>query len=229
MKYENIKEAIFLERPNRFIAYCLLDGETIVCHVKNTGRCKELLIPNETVVFVQDHGENTSRKTRYSLVKVRKGKRIINMDSQAPNQLAEEWLRSGGWCQDLSFIKREQKFQNSRFDIYYERNNGTKGFMEVKGVTLENNDVARFPDAPTERGVKHIYELIEAKKQGYEANILFVIQMNGVKYFEPNDDTHPAFGDALRQAKANGVNVMAIQCQVTDTDVMADKFVEVRL
>lgn len=229
MKYKNIREALFLERPNRFIAYCLLDGERVTCHVKNTGRCKELLIPEKSVVYLQDHGENTQRKTRYSLVKVKKGNRIINMDSQAPNAIAEEWLRAGGWRKDLAYIKREQKYGNSRFDIYYETTDGTKGFIEVKGVTLEQDNVARFPDAPTERGIKHLFELIEAKKAGYEVNILFVIQMENIHHFEPNYATHAAFGEALKVAKNAGVSIMAVSCKVTETDVVADEFVEVRL
>jgi sugar fermentation stimulation protein A len=149
MKYNNIKEALFLERPNRFIAYALLDGEKVKCHVKNTGRCKELLIPGESKVYLEDHGEGTARKTRYSLIKVVKGNQIINMDSQAPNKIAVEWLNSGYFGDDITFIKPEQKFGNSRFDVYYERSNGVKGFIEVKGVTLEEEGVARFPDAPT--------------------------------------------------------------------------------
>lgn len=229
MKYNNIKKAIFLERPNRFIAYADLDGERVKCHVKNTGRCKELLIPGEAVVYLEDHGENTNRKTRYSLVKVVKNGRIINMDSQAPNQIAFDWLQNGELYEDISFVKREVKYGNSRFDIYYERGNGIKGFIEVKGDTLEDDNVARFPDAPTERGIKHIHELIEAHKNGYEANILFVIQMKGVDHFEPNYRTHAAFGEALKEAKAVGVNVMAIDCIVTEDAVIANEFVEVRL
>lgn len=229
MKYKNIKKAVFLERPNRFIAYVDLDGEKVKCHVKNTGRCKELLIPGKAEVFLEDHGENTNRKTRYSLVKVVKNGRIINMDSQAPNQIAFDWISSGEFYEDISFVKREVKYGNSRFDIYYERSNGVKGFMEVKGVTLEEEMIARFPDAPTERGIKHIHELIEAYKNGYEANILFVIQMKGVDHFEPNYRTHAAFGEALKEAKAAGVNVMAIDCIVTEDEVMANEFVEVRL
>lgn len=229
MRYNNIKKAIFLERPNRFIAYADLDGERVKCHVKNTGRCKELLIPGESVVYLEDHGENTNRKTRYSLVKVIKNGRIINMDSQAPNQIAFDWLNNGGLYNDISFVKREVKYGNSRIDIYYERGNGIKGFMEVKGVTLEEDNVARFPDAPTERGIKHIHELIEAHKNGYEANILFVIQMKGVDHFEPNYKTHAAFGEALKEAKSAGVNIMAIDCVVTEDEVIASEFVEVRL
>lgn len=225
MKYNNIVKAKFIERPNRFIAYCLLGDEVVKCHVKNTGRCKELLIPNVSEVFLEDHGENTSRKTRYSLVKVIKNGRMINMDSQAPNQIANEWLLTGKLFDDITFIKREQKYGNSRFDIYYERQGGIKGFMEVKGVTLEEDNVARFPDAPTERGVKHIYELIEAKKAGYEANILFVIQMKNIDHFEPNYKTHAAFGEALKEAKAAGVNIMAIDCFVTENEVIAGDFV----
>ncbi len=229
MKYDNIVKATFIERPNRFIAYCLLEGEVVKCHVKNTGRCKELLIPNVSEVFLEDHGENTSRKTRYSLVKVIKNGRMINMDSQAPNQIAHEWLDLGKLYDDISYIKREQKYGNSRFDIYYERGDGIKGFMEVKGVTLEEDNVARFPDAPTERGVKHIYELIEAKSAGYEANVLFVIQMKNIDHFEPNYKTHPEFGQALKAAKEAGVNILAIDCYVTENEVVAGDFVPVEL
>lgn len=233
MRYENIKKAVFIERPNRFIAYAKLDGELVKCHVKNTGRCKELLIPEKTEVYLQEHGENADRKTRYSLVKVVKGDRIINMDSQAPNQIAFDWLNSGGLYKDITFIKREKTYGNSRFDIYYERCNDkndsgkVKGFMEVKGVTLEEDNVAKFPDAPTERGVKHIYELIEAKKAGYEVNILFVIQMKGIAHFEPNNKTHKAFGKALFEAKNAGVNIFAIDCHVTENEVYAGDFVPV--
>lgn len=229
MRYNNIKKALFLERPNRFIAYARLAGKVVKCHVRNTGRCKELLIPNEAEVYLEDHGENTGRKTRYSLVKVVKDGRIINMDSQAPNQIAFDWLLEGSLYNDITYAKREQTYGKSRFDIYYERGNGVKGFIEVKGVTLEENNVARFPDAPTERGVKHIYELIEAKKAGYEANVLFVIQMKGIDHFEPNDKTHAAFGQALRHAKAAGVNIMAIDCHVTEDEVLAGDFVPVML
>ena len=176
MRYENVKEALFIERVNRFIAYAKLNEEIVTCHVKNTGRCKELLLPWKTKVILEDYGERTTRKTRYSLVKAEKNGRLINLDSQAPNQIAYDWLKEGGLYQDITFLKREQTYHKSRFDIYYERGNQIKGFMEVKGVTLEENGVARFPDAPTERGVKHILELIEASKDGYEANILFVIQ-----------------------------------------------------
>lgn len=225
MKYNNIVKAKFIERPNRFIAYCLLGDEVVKCHVKNTGRCKELLIPNVSEVFLEDHGDNTSRKTRYSLVKVIKNGRMINMDSQAPNQIANEWLLTGKLFDDITFIKREQKYGNSRFDIYYERQGGIKGFMEVKGVTLEEDNVAKFPDAPTERGVKHIYELIEAKSAGYEANILFVIQMKNIEHFEPNYKTHPEFGHALKEAKEAGVNIWAIDCFVTENEVIAGDFV----
>ena len=229
MKYDNIREALFLERPNRFIAYALLEGEKVKCHVKNAGRCKELLIPGESKVYLEDHGEGTARKTRYSLIKAVKGNRIINMDSQAPNKIAVEWLNTGVFKKDITYIKPEQKFGNSRFDVYYERENGVKGFIEVKGVTLEENGVARFPDAPTLRGVKHIFELIEAKKAGYEANVLFVIQMKGIKYFEPNYKTHMEFGEALKEARDNGVNIMAIDCIVTKDEVVAGQFVEVKI
>lgn len=227
MKYNNIVEATFLERPNRFIAYAKLGEKTITCHVKNTGRCREILIPGKTKVYLEDHGENTGRKTRYSLVKVVKGDRIINIDSQAPNQIVEEWISQGGLYSDITFLKREYKYDNSRFDIYYERQGGIKGFVEVKGVTLEEDNVARFPDAPTERGVKHIYELMKAKEEGYEANIVFVIQMEGIRYFTPNDAMHKEFGQALREAKQAGVNVVAVECNVTTDQVNITDYVEV--
>lgn len=229
MKYENIKKAVFLERPNRFIAYARLDGERVKCHVKNTGRCKELLIPEKSVVYLEDHGENADRKTRYSLVKAEKNGRIINMDSQAPNQIVHEWIMAGRFKDDITFVKREQKYGNSRFDIYYERGDDVKGFIEVKGVTLEQDGIVRFPDAPTERGIKHIHELVEAKRAGYEANVLFVIQMSGIKHFEPNYATHAEFGEALKTAQMAGVNIMAIDCVVTEDEVTAGEYVEVIL
>ena len=229
MKYQNIKEALFLKRPNRFIAYAKLNDEIVTCHVKNTGRCKELLIPGETTVYLEDHGETTTRKTRYSLVKAKKGSRLVNLDSQAPNQIVFEWMQAGNLYSDLTLLKREYKYGNSRFDLYYERANGIKGFVEVKGVTLEVNNIARFPDAPTERGVKHIYELMEATKVGYETNIIFVIQMSSIDHFEPNDETHAAFGDALRIANTSGVRIIALDCDVTENEVWAKDFVTIKL
>lgn len=228
MIYQNIKKAIFLERPNRFIAYAKMGEEIVKCHVKNTGRCKELLVPGAEV-FLEDHGDRTDRKTRYSLVKVKKNGRMINMDSQAPNQIAFDWLKNGGLYSDITFLKKEQKFGNSRFDIFYERENGIKGFVEVKGVTLEEENVARFPDAPTERGLKHVYELIEAHKSGYETNVLFVIQMENIERFEPNYATHKEFGEALKSAQKLGVNIFAVDCRVTETDVWAKSLVPIVL
>lgn len=229
MKYSNIKRALFLSRPNRFIAYAKLNDEIVKCHVKNTGRCKELLIPGETYVYLEDHGINVNRSTRYSLITVEKNYRLINMDSQIPNMVAYEWLLSGGFGADIAMAKREQKFHNSRFDIYYERKDRRKGFLEVKGVTLEQDGIARFPDAPTERGVKHIYELMDAIKEGYEAGILFVIQMKGILYFTPNDDTHAEFGEALRRAKKAGVAIMAIDCHVKEDEILPGDIVSVNL
>ncbi len=217
-----------MQRPNRFIAHVLLEGKEVICHVKNTGRCGELLLPGKTTVYVEDHGENTARKTRYSLIAVKKGHRLVNMDSQAPNKVAREWLEAGG-IGELALIQGEKTFGSSRLDFYYEypvsagenkydSNAGhfpyVRGFMEVKGVTLEKDDIVSFPDAPTERGIKHLEELIQIKKQGYEARVLFVVQMENVKYFTPNDERHKAFGDALRKAAAEGVIVEAITCKV---------------
>lgn len=228
MKYEKIAEALFLERPNRFVARVQLEGREETVHVKNTGRCRELLLPGKTKVYLEDCRGRENRKTGYSLIAAEKEGRIVNMDSQAPNQVAAEWLQDGGMGA-LSRIVREQTYGKSRFDFYYERDDGKSGFLEVKGVTLEKEGVALFPDAPTERGVKHVEELIRAKEEGYEAAILFVIQMEAVQSFTPNWETHPAFGQALRQAEAAGVEILAHICRVTADSLDLDTAVPVRL
>lgn len=226
MKYTHIEQAVFRERPNRFIAYVEQAGKREICHVKNTGRCRELLVPGAEI-YVQRQS-NPARKTPLDLIAVRKGDRLINMDSQAPNRVAAEWLKSSGFFGPEAVIKPECRYGNSRFDFYIE--NGTrKAFMEVKGVTLEENGIVRFPDAPTERGVKHIQELAACTKAGYEAYIFFVIQMKGVRFMEPNDQTHPAFGEALRKAAAEGVIVMARDCIVSPDTLLIDESVEVCL
>lgn len=211
MIYNNIKKGIFKARPNRFVAHIEIDGHIEICHVKNTGRCKELLLP-DCIVYVEE-AANTARKTKYSLIAVKKGERIINMDSQVPNKAVHEWLLTGKLFPDILLIKPEKVYGNSRFDFYIETSE-QKIFMEVKGVTLEENGVVRFPDAPTERGIKHMNELIACTKQGYEAYILFVIQMAHVERFESNDVTHPEFGVTLRRAKSEGVHVLAYDCNV---------------
>ena len=230
MKYTNIHKATFISRPNRFIAECDLNGETVVAHVKNTGRCRELLIPGVTVFLDEPTGRE--RKTKYDLVVVEKtlsdgSKILVNMDSQAPNEAAEEFVKKRLFPDAIS-VRREVTKGNSRFDFCIEEENRTT-FLEVKGVTLENDGIASFPDAPTERGVKHIEELIELKSQGYGAAILFVIQMKGISQFGPNDITHKAFGDALRKAKESGVDVYAYDCIVTPESMVIDQPVEVKL
>jgi sugar fermentation stimulation protein A len=201
------------------VAHVEIGGQEEVCHVKNTGRCRELLPPGAKVWC--QVSDNPKRKTKYDLITVEKGTYLINMDSQAPNRAAEEWLRGGGLGQ-AELIKPEQKFGASRFDFYLERQ-GRPMYLEVKGVTLEENGICRFPDAPTERGAKHLRELVEAKKQGYDAAVLFVIQMKPVLYLEPNDATDPEFGKALRAAAAAGVEIIAMDCIITeDTMVIAD-------
>lgn len=227
MIYPKVKKGIFLERPNRFIAKVQIDDKIETCHVKNTGRCRELFLPG-VEVYVEDHGVLAHRKTRYSVICVKKGSNWVNIDSQVPNKLAVEWLKEGKLFPTINYLKSEVKYGNSRFDIYIEAVD-RKIFMEVKGVTLEENGVARFPDAPTERGVKHIKELMECKKEGYEAYLLFVIQMKGVQYFEPNDTTHKAFGDALREASHNGINILAVDCQVSTDSIIIDEYINVRL
>lgn len=209
MRYENIKKGIFISRPNRFIAHVELNGREEAVHVKNTGRCRELLVPGATVWL--EKSQDPSRKTGYDLVSVEKGRRFINMDSQAPNKLFREWAMAGEFLADLTYLKAEHKWGNSRFDFYAEAGE-RKLLIEVKGVTLERNGVALFPDAPTERGVKHINELVFAHAEGYETYIIFVIQMEDVFYFIPNDETHPQFGEALRNAAASGVNILALNC-----------------
>lgn len=224
MRYEKILKAKFISRPNRFIAHCELDGEEVVCHVKNTGRCKELLIPGATVILA-DERENKARKTPFDLISVYKGERLINMDSQAPNKVAEELMAR---LYPEAKIRREVTYGKSRIDLYIE-NGDEKIFVEVKGVTLEIDGVAKFPDAPTERGIKHLLELERAVSEGYKAIALFVIQMNGITYFTPNRETHPQFADALSEARKNGVEVLAYDCLVQEGVVVADEMVEVRL
>ncbi len=226
MKYENMEPAVFLERPNRFVAYVEQAGEREICHVKNTGRCRELLIPGAEL-YVQ-RTDNPARKTNLDLISVKKGEQWVNMDSQAPNKAVAEWLREGGLGTGEIFIRPECKYENSRFDFYLELN-GRKGFMEVKGVTLEEEGIARFPDAPTERGVKHLEELIRCREAGYEAYVLFVIQMKGIHAFAPNDRTHPAFGAVLRKAAEQGVHILAYDCVVTADEMKIDKRIEVCL
>lgn len=224
MKYENIKIGNFIERPNRFIAHIEVDGNLEICHVKNTGRCKELLIPNSKV-FVQEF-DSDKRKTKYDLISVYKENKLVNIDSQAPNKVVAEFLPK--LFDDIKYIKPEAKYKNSRFDFYVETISD-KIFLEVKGVTLEDNGVVLFPDAPTERGIKHINELIDCKKNGYLAYIIFVIQMEDVKYFTPNNITHEAFGVALKRAKDKGVEILAFDCKVTKDSITAKDCVEVRI
>lgn len=213
MKYEHTEKAIFLERLNRFIAYVNLNGRTETVHVKNTGRCKELLIPGTEIIL--EKSGNPARKTKYDLICVKKADRWINMDSQIPNKAAEEWLLKGSLFPEEIHVKREKIYGNSRFDLYVESSR-RKAFMEVKGVTLEENNIARFPDAPTQRGLKHVEELIHCIQDGYEAYLLFVIQMKGITCFEPNWNTHPEFGEALIDAQNAGVKLLAYDCFVAE-------------
>ena len=212
MKYTNpIISGRFISRPNRFIAHIEIDGKEEICHVKNTGRCRELL-PEGATVFCADC-LSPARKTRYDLIAVKKGERMINMDSQAPNAAVRQWLLSGG-LGDIQNLKPETSFGDSRFDFSFMKDNRLC-FLEVKGVTLENDGVCAFPDAPTQRGAKHLQELSRLSSQGYGAYVMFVIQMQDVKYLHPNDSTDPAFGLALRQAAMSGVEILAYDCEVT--------------
>ena len=227
MRYGDIVAAEFIERPNRFIAYVNLYGERTKVHVKNTGRCGELL-RDHTKVYLEKN-DSESRSTAYDLVAVDKDGRLVNMDSNAPNQVAGEWLRAGGLYSDVSLVKPETTFGNSRFDFYVESTSGKKAFVEVKGVTLERKGAAAFPDAPSERALKHVEELIEARRLGYEAYLLFVIQMKGVSFVEPNMDTQPAFGEALKRARRAGVRLLAYDCLVREDGLEMDAPVPVIL
>lgn len=211
MDYGKMVPGVFLSRPNRFIAKVQIDGHEETCHVKNTGRCRELLPAGARVWCRQD--PNPARKTHYDLIAVDKAGRLINMDSQAPNQAAKEWLLSGGLGQ-LEELRPEYTHGDSRFDFSFLKN-GRRCFLEVKGVTLEEDNIARFPDAPTERGVKHLRGLARAAEEGYGAYVLFVVQMTGIRHLEPNEKTDPAFGAALRAAAKAGVTVLAMDCAVT--------------
>ena len=211
MRYDNMTPGTFLARPNRFIAHVQIDGQTEVVHVKNTGRCRELLVPG-CAVYCQ-RSDNPNRKTKFDLIAVRKGDRLINMDSQAPNRAAGEWLKNGG-LGEITDLRAEVKHGDSRFDFAF-RKDGRQCFLEVKGCTLEEDGVCVFPDAPTERGTKHIRGLTKAAGEGCGAYILFVIQMSDVKYIRPHDETDPEFGKALREAAQNGVTVLAMDCAVT--------------
>lgn len=225
MKYTNMMPGRFLARPNRFLARVELNGHEEIVHVKNTGRCRELL-PAGAAVWCQ-HSGNPTRKTKYDLITVRKGSRLINMDSQAPNLAAKEWLAQGG-LGEIENLRAETRHGDSRFDFSFTKD-GRQCFLEVKGVTLETDGVCAFPDAPTERGAKHLRGLTEAAGEGYGAYVLFVIQMSDVKYLHPNDATDPEFGKALREAAAGGVEILAVDCHVTVEEMVIRDFVPVVL
>lgn len=225
MKYDRMVPGVFRSRPNRFIAKVIIDGREETVHVKNTGRCRELL-PTGAEVLCQQ-AENPNRKTKYDLITVRKGDRLINMDSQAPNAAVGEWLRSGGLGQ-VENLRPEYRHGDSRFDFCFTLNRHPC-LLEVKGVTLENQGICAFPDAPTQRGARHLRGLAEAVKEGFDAYVLFVIQMGDVKYLHPNDATDPDFGAALREAAANGVQVLAVNCKITEDEMTIGDFVPVKL
>ncbi|WP_148558326.1 DNA/RNA nuclease SfsA [Terrisporobacter glycolicus] len=231
MKYNNMIKAKFIERPNRFVAYCDINGEVEKIHVKNTGKCKELLVTGYEVYL--EKSNNPARATKYSLIAVRKGDRLINMDSQVTNKMVYEALEDKslilpGFDEEITLIKPEKTYGNSRFDVYVEGNT-KKGFIEVKGCTLEIDGVVKFPDAKTERGVKHVKELIKAKEEGYLAYIILVIQMEDVLYFTPNIDMHKEFGDALKEADEKGVKVLAYDSKVEIDNITLNNPVKVML
>ncbi len=225
MRYDNMVQGTFLARPNRFIAHVLIDGVEEICHVKNTGRCRELLVPGAKVWC--QHFASSNRKTKYDLIAVQKGERLINMDSQAPNAAAKQWLAGGG-LGEIQGLRPETVFGDSRFDFSFQLD-GKQCFLEVKGVTLENDGICAFPDAPTTRGVKHLQGLTRLAQEGYGAYVLFVVQMDNVCYLHPNDATDPAFGQALREAAAAGVQLLAMDCLVTKDSMQIQKPVQIRL
>ena len=229
MIYKKVIEAIFLKRPNRFIAQVLIDGKEEIVHVKNTGRCKELLLSGARVIL-EDCSHNPNRKTKYSLIAVWKGDMLVNMDSQVPNAVIFDALKTNKIpeFQKLEFIKREVTFGDSRFDIYFE-SPMEKGFIEIKGVTLEDNGIAMFPDAPTTRGTKHVLEMIEAVREGYRGVILFLIQMNGPKLFRLNWQMDKEFSKAVNLASKNGVEILAYDSIVRNNSISIDKPIEIDL
>ncbi len=226
MKYTNITPAKFIKRHNRFVAEVLLENEAVLCHVKNTGRCRELL--QEGVTVYLEKAENTARKYQYSLISVQKGGRLVNMDSSAPNKAVYEWLKKGEYFKDITLIKPESTYGKSRLDFYFEYD-GKKAYMEVKGVTLENEGVVSFPDAPTKRGVKHLEELITLAENGFEAYAMFVVQMKDVLYFTANGKNDPDFERALKKAQKNGVKILCFDCKVKKDEMLIENPVKVSL
>ena len=230
MVYGKILPGVFHARPNRFIAHVEAEGRLEVCHVKNTGRCRELLLPGARVWL--EESANPARKTKYDLIAVEKarpeGPLLINMDSQAPNRVFGEWAASGGLGFVPALLRPETVYGGSRFDFFWEHG-PRRGFWEVKGVTLEEGGTARFPDAPTLRGVKHLEELIQAHEAGYEAGVCFVVQMEGMDHVEPNDATHPEFGAALRRAARAGVEALALECRVEPGRLAIHRKIPIRL
>ncbi|MBQ9914347.1 MAG: DNA/RNA nuclease SfsA [Clostridia bacterium] len=226
MRYSEIKKATFISRPNRFVARVALDGKETAVHVKNTGRCRELLTEGAEVWL--EKSSNPDRKYQYSLVTVKKGDRKVNMDSQAPNRAVGELLSEGGLFSDIKLIKPESKYGSSRFDFYVEYED-KRAFIEVKGVTLENSGVVSFPDAPTERGSKHLRELCQCIKDGYEAYVIFVIQMKNVLYFTANADHDPVFARTLEAAHKEGVKILAYDCHVTENEMKIGDGVKVKI
>ncbi len=226
MRYGKVISGKFISRPNRFIAYVEIDGKEEVCHVKNTGRCRELLTEGATVYL--EVSDNPDRKTKYDLIATEKGSLLINMDSQAPNKVIAEWIATSGYFGTPSLFRPEFTLGDSRFDFYLE-SEGKRILIEVKGVTLEDSGVVSFPDAPTLRGIKHLNHLAAAKSEGYESYVIFVVQMREAKYFTPNAERHPDFAAALREASAAGVIPLALTCMVTKDSISAEKFLEIRL
>ncbi len=226
MIYKNIKEGSFVSRPNRFIAHIEIDGKVEVCHVKNTGRCRELLVPGVRV-YVQE-SENIARKTKYDLIAVYKGDKLFNIDSNAPNKVFYEWVENSKYFGKICLIKPECKYGNSRFDFYIETEY-EKIFVEVKGVTLEKDGVLMFPDAPTERGVKHIKELMACIEEGYRAAVVFIVQTDYAKYFTPNTETHKEFANVLNEAKKKGVEILCLSCNVSANELTVKDNVRVEL
>lgn len=226
MQYANVISGKFISRPNRFIANVEIDGKVETVHVKNTGRCRELLVPGATVYL--EVSDKPDRKTKYDLIAVEKGSLLINMDSQIPNKVVAEWILESAYFGEVKLFRPEFTYGSSRFDFYLETAE-EKILIEVKGVTLENDGVVSFPDAPTERGIKHLRELVAAAKSGFCTYLIFVVQMREAKYFAPNEARHPAFAEALREAVKSGVKPLALTCRVSEDSISAEKFIEIRL